>query len=329
MTENTTYDKKRSMSLLYMGTPNYAVAPLRSLLNSGLFDKISVVTRQDSPQGRGLKDKFSEVKRFAIDNAIDVYQPVNLKKDNFEAVLQKLDPDIIIVAAYGMILPEYVLNFPRFGCINIHASLLPEYRGAAPINRVILDGKQKTGITIMRMDKGIDTGDILCSYEVPILPLDNFGSLCAKLSDAGASVIPEAVKLILSGEAVYKKQNDSFASYASKITSADQCIDWFEDAAKIVNRIRAFSPDPCANTITPDGRLLRISAAHEGSAVEAQIIPGTVIKAKKALEIASGNSLSLVIDELQPEGKRRMSGRDFINGRGINEGDVLSRTLMC
>jgi len=304
------------MTLIFMGNPDFSVKTLDALCNSNIFDKIYTVTSPDAPKGRGYKTVFPELKKYALEHDIPCYQPIDLKADNFKSILEDIDPDIIIVASCGMFLPEYVLNYPKYGCICVHASLLPEYRGAAPINRAIMDGKKETGITIMKMDKGIDTGDMISKVTVSIEEDDNYTSLHDKLAIAGSELLVSTLPDIFSGSAKYEKQDDSMHTYAKKITEEDRRIDWSESAHSINCRIRGLSPEPCAIAESEDGKVFKLFSASviEGSHDQ---IPGTVIEAKRNVKVACGNNSVLLLKELQPAGGKRMLATDAANGRKI------------
>ena len=187
------------MKLLFMGNPAFSANILDGLTVSGLFDSVFVVTSPDSLKGRGYKTSFSEVKKYAVSKDLPIFQPVNLKAENFKSTLEETAPDVIVVASFGMLLPSYVIDYPKYGCINVHASLLPEYRGAAPINRVIMDGRSETGVTIMKMDNGLDTGDMISKITVEISPEDNYSSLHDKLAKAGAKLLVDTLPDIFNG----------------------------------------------------------------------------------------------------------------------------------
>lgn len=310
------------MNILFMGTPDFASASLDAIADAyGKTDKISVVTSPDKPRGRSLKMSFSAVKEAALAHGFDVYQPENLKSENFSDILKELDPDIIVVAAYGKLLPEYVLNYPKYGCINVHASLLPEYRGAAPINRCIMDGKTETGVTIMQMAKGLDTGDILMARKTPIADDDNVGTLFARLAAMGAELAVEAMEKIVKGEITPIKQDDALATYASKIDTAVQTVDFSLPPEKVRNLIRGLSPYPAALTKhEQSGKIVKIFAARVGDEKYPDAENGEIVLLNKAVGIACGGGV-LLVDELAMEGSKRMKAADFINGRKVAKGD--------
>ncbi len=310
------------MNILFMGTPEFAVACLDSVCSGFCGCRVSVVTTPDSAQGRNYKRTPSPVKKYALEKGFEVYQPESLKREAFEETLLTLAPDIIIVAAYGKLLPEYILNYPKYGCINVHGSLLPEYRGAAPINRAIIDGKKSTGITTMYMAKGLDTGDMLLKRETDIGEYETFGCLYRRLSAIGAELIVETVQRLIKGEITPVKQDDSLCSYAQKIDAQTQQIDWNNSQSSIVNLINGLSPSPAAQT-SLNGKILKIYLAEKGDAYPEHSRPcGSVLDLGKKIEIAAKDG-GVLLRELQLEGGKRVSDRDFINGRKITKDDIL------
>lgn len=312
------------MNILFMGTPDFASASLEAIAKAyGKDNKISVVTSPDKPRGRSLKMAFSAVKESALELELEVFQPENLKKENFYDTLQELSPDIIVVAAYGKLLPEYVLNFPKYGCINVHASLLPEYRGAAPINRCIIDGKTETGITIMQMEKGLDTGDILMAEKTPIGKDENVGQLFDRLTEIGARLLVEAIEKIVKGELTPVKQDDSRATYAAKLETSTQTIDFSCTPETIRNLIRGLSPYPAALTKhEASGKIIKVFAARVGDEKYPDAKCGEIVSLNKSVGVACEGGV-LLIDELAMEGSKRMSAVDFINGRKVSKGDMF------
>jgi methionyl-tRNA formyltransferase len=310
------------MRILFMGTPDFAKTILKALHTDG-EEIVGVVTQPDKPKGRGYVLTPPPVKVYAESAGLPVYQPTTLKDGAFLPVLEDLKPELIIVAAYGKILPKYVLDYAKHGCINAHASLLPKYRGAAPIQRAILDGETETGVTAMQMDVGLDTGDMLLVEKVAITPEDNFETVHDKLAIAGATVIRKTVAALKDGTLTAIPQPEEF-TYAAKIERADCILDFSQDAVDVHNRIRGLSPIPLSQTKTPDGKLLKIveSVLLEETADAA---PGTVLTAEAAdgfFRVACGKGV-IGITRLLPEGKGRMSAADFIRGRKIAKGDVL------
>lgn len=305
-----------------MGTPDFALFSLKALYESG-EDIAAVITQPDKPTGRGYVLTPPPVKRWALEKNIPVYQPKTLRDEEFASLLASIDPELIVVVAFGKILPENVLKYPKHGCINVHGSLLPEYRGAAPMQRAIIDGKKITGVTTMYMDVGLDTGDMLHKTEVDILPDDNFEDIHDRLGEIGADTLLKTVEAIKSGTLSPEKQDDSLANYAAKIEKSDCLINFSKDANTVHNLIRGLSPIPLSFTHTPDGKLLKIVKSEVADPdCENKVEAGTVIEAEDAITVACGkgkiNLLTVV-----PEGKKRMSSSDFIRGRKIKVGDIL------
>ena len=309
------------MKILFMGTPDFALFSLRALVDAG-ENVAAVVTQTDKPKGRGMTLTPPPVKVYAAEHGIPVYQPKTLKDGAFETELHEIDPDIIIVVAYGKILPKYVLDYPKYGCINIHGSLLPKYRGAAPMQRAIMAGETVTGVTSMYMAEGLDTGDMLLTEEVAIAPDDNFEDVHDKLGAAGARVLLRTVDAAKRGDLHPIKQNDADSTYAAKIEKSECLVDWTWDAVRLHDKIRGLSPFPLAYTTLPGGKLLKIVRAHpESESVSAPA--GTVIAADKSgIKVACGRGV-LVIETATPEGKKAQSAADLVNGRQIATGAKL------
>ena len=310
-----------SLKVLFMGTPDFARDCLLDVINAG-HDVVGVVTQPDKHKGRGYELAKSPVKLAAEEKDLPVFQPETLKDNAFLETLNQLAPDIIVVAAYGKILPAYVLNFPRLGCINAHASILPEYRGAAPIQRAIMDGKKETGITIQQMDEGLDTGDMILVSKTAIEDNETFETLHDKLALMAGKAICEALFQLEEGTAVAEKQDDSKATYAAKITKADGKLDFRKTADELSCIIRGLSPFPLSFTKLPDGRMIKfIYAERAGGSTEAK--PGTVVSLEKGFEVACGGGTKLKVTAVLPEGKGRMKAEDFIHGRRLSLGDML------
>jgi len=306
--------------IVFMGTPDFAVPSLKALVDSG-FDIPLVVTQPDKPAGRGRKLTPPPVKVLAEKLEIPVVQPEKIKdNEEFRKLLEDVSPDLIVVVAYGKILPSWLLNLPRYGCINLHASLLPEYRGASPIQSVLLDGKEKTGVTVMKISEELDAGDILSQKVVPIEKNDNAETLHDKLAEVGAELLVETIPLYVKGEIKPIPQNHSRATYCTRITKEMGRIDWKEPAEKIFNKVRAFTPWPSAYT-TYKGKRLKITCA-EPVDCDSDFPPGTVVKADEELVVATGKGC-LKILRLKPEGRKEMSGGDFVRGYRIKVGDRL------
>ncbi len=303
-----------------MGTPEFAAIQLAALTENG-YTIIGAVTQPDKPKGRGLSLLPPPVKQYALEHDIKIYQPISLRKKNFTLLLESIRPELIVVAAYGKILPPDVIRFPVFGCLNIHASLLPKYRGAAPIQHAIIDGETNTGITVMQMDEGLDTGDILYAEEIPIFPDDNFETLHDRLALTGAQTLIKVLELLPSGQIVRQKQEESEATYAPKIENNDCILDFSQSARQIHNRIRGLSPVPLA-AASHRGKKIKIidSVVFTDSSDKPA---GTVLSVSgNLIRVACGEG-TLGIKTLLPEGKRRMTAADFINGRNISAGDRI------
>ncbi len=309
------------MKILFMGTPDYAAECLKALHNHKGVDICAVVTQPDKPKGRGMKMIFPPVKEYALEAGLPVYQPTTLKDGSFEKTLKELAPELIIVAAYGKILPNYIIDYPQLGCVNAHASLLPRHRGAAPINRAIMAGDKKTGVCAMYMDYGLDTGDVLLSLECDITDTDDAGTLHDKLAALAAKAMCEAVDRLADKTAERTPQAEVGMTYAAKITKEDCHIDWSHSAEEIYNQIRGLAPAPCAFTHTPDGKLLKVTGAVMCDKTDST--PGKVLSLSDGITVACRDK-SLTITGVIPEGKGRMSAEAFINGRKISAGDVLA-----
>ena len=312
------------MKILFMGTPDFALFSLKALVEAG-ENVIGVITQPDKPKGRGYTLTPPPVKVYAMERGIPVYQPTTLRGEDFAKQLSELDPELIVVAAYGKILPANVLDYPKYGCVNVHGSLLPEYRGAAPMQRAIIDGKRETGITTMMMDVGLDTGDMLLKKAVTIEENDNFEDIHDKLGACGAEVLLATLAKIREGTLTRQKQDESLATYAAKIEKSDCVIDFSNSAQAVHDRIRGLSPIPLSFTYTPDGKMLKVTASEVAERDGACGEVGEVISLTGGkITVACGTgSVSLL--SVLPEGKKRMSAADFINGRKISVGDLLGK----
>ena len=298
--------------ILFMGTPGFAAASLAALYESGEY-AVTVVTQPDKPKGRGYAVTPSEVKVYALEHGLTVYQPATLRDEAFASLLAEIDPDMIVVAAYGKLLPKIVIDYPEYGCINVHASLLPHYRGASPINAAIIEGESQTGVTIMKMAKGIDTGDMLISRAVDILPDDSYASLHDKLAPVGGQLLLEALDLIESGNAIYTPQDDSLSTYAHMIKTEDARISFEWDAAACACHIRGYDPAPGAFAFLGGERIKLFSAVKGDAAVSRG--PGEIIGCdKKGLAVQAKDGVVL-IREVQLNGKKRMPAADCFRGR--------------
>ncbi len=308
------------MKILFMGTPDFALASLKALCEAG-ENVVGVVTQTDKPKGRGYELTPPPVKVYALEKNIPVYQPKTLRTEEFDSLLREIDPDMIIVVAFGKILPENVINYPKFGCINVHGSLLPKYRGAAPMQRAIIDGERVTGITTMYMDVGLDTGDMIYKEEFVIEESYNFEDVHDGLAALGASLLLKTVNDIKEGKAPGEKQNDAMSTYAQKIEKADCLIDFEKSAKEIHDLIRGLSPIPLSFTHTPDGKLLKVLKARI-SQLEGNGAPGEVISLDGGITVKCGEG-AIELLRVLPEGKGRMDASDFIRGRKIAIGDLL------
>ena len=310
------------MRTLFMGTPDFAVFSLDALCTSG-ENIIGVITQPDKPKGRGYTMTPPPVKVYAEERGIKVYQPNTLRGEEFAELLSELDPELIVVVAYGKILPENVIKYPKYGCINVHGSLLPEYRGAAPMQRAIIDGRTVTGITTMYMDVGLDTGNMILKEEIKIAENDNFEDIHDRLGACGARVLLDTVERIKEGNAPSIPQDDSLSTYASKIEKSDCLIDFSADAKTVHDLIRGLSPIPLAFTHTPDGKLLKIFRSEICERSSENEVTGKVISLDGGnITVTCGHGSVNLLGVL-PEGKGRMSAADFIRGRKIALGDIL------
>lgn len=315
------------MKILFMGTPDFALFSLKALVEYSQTNKnveiCGVITQPDKPKGRGYTLLPPPVKVFALEAGLPVYQPETLKDEAFSKLLTTLSPDLIAVVAYGKILPKSVIDFPRYGCINVHGSLLPEYRGAAPMQRAIIDGKKKTGITIMYMAEGLDTGDMLLRRELEIGENDNFEAIHDSLGMLGADMLTEIIPMLESETVTRIPQDDSLSSYAKKITKDDCLIDFSKDAQTIHNTVRGLSPVPLSFTHLPNGRLLKIVESRISDTETNHSVVGEVLSLDNGIEVSCAKG-SILFTRVLPEGKSRMNALDFIRGRSICVGDILS-----
>lgn len=308
--------------IVYMGTPDFAVEPLEAIIKAG-HEVAAVVTQPDKQKGRGKEVKMTPVKECALRHGIPVFQPVKIKEPEAVAELEKYQADLFVVAAFGQLLSEEILNMPEYGCINIHASLLPAYRGAAPIQWAVLNGEKESGVTIMQMDKGLDTGDMLLKRSVELSPKETGDSLHDKLMHLGAELIVEALSKLEKGELVPEKQKDELSSYAKKLTKAMGQIDWSKDAVSLERWIRGLNSWPSAYTFF-GGKTLKIWEAQvteENGAQKAE--PGQVISvSRESFTVACGQG-ALQILSLQLEGKKRVLTREFLLGYQVEPGMIL------
>lgn len=300
--------------VIFMGTPDFSVPVLQSLLDEN-YDVIAVVTQPDRPVGRKRILTPPPVKVAAEKNGIPVYQPEKIKDENELNKVLALEPDLIVTAAFGQILPNSLLEAPQYGCINVHASLLPELRGGAPIHYSILQGKEKTGITIMYMVEKLDAGDIISQVEVDIEERDHVGTLHDKLSVAGAALLIETVPKLLAGDIAPVKQDDSKATFARNIKREQEKIDWTKGGEEIYNHIRGLHPWPVAYTTLEDS-VIKVWWGEKVSGTSAAV-PGEIMKIEEdGFVVSTGTSVGIKITDLQPSGKKRMSAKDYLRGAG-------------
>ena len=303
------------LRVIFAGTPEFSVHPLKALLESE-HEVIAVYTQPDRPAGRGRQLKPSPVKQVAVEAGIPVYQPKNFKQEADLQTLEAFQADVMVVVAYGLILPQRVLDAPRFGCLNIHASILPRWRGAAPIQRAIQAGDAQTGVTIMQMEAGLDTGPMLHKAIIDIGENETGGDLHDRLAPLGATALMHTLDLLVAGKLVAEIQDASQASYAHKLEKAEAQIDWNRPAGTLVKMIQAFNPWPVAFTHLAD-KTLRIWDARITDQTS-QAAAGTVVATSaQGIDVATGEGV-LRITQLQPQGKRAMSARDFLNAHDIS-----------
>ena len=311
------------MRIVFMGTPDFAVGSLQALCESGKHEILAVVTQPDRPKGRGNKLLQTPVKEYALAQGLTVYQPQKVKTPEFVELLHELQPELIVVAAFGQFLSKEILELPKYGCINVHASLLPKYRGAAPIQYAIIKGEKESGVTIMQMDIGMDTGAMLDKVVVPIAENTTMGELHDALREQGATLMLQVIDKIAAGTAVAEPQDNEQATYATLLDRSMEHIDWSKTAQEVHNLIRGFNPAPSTFTKLPNGKSLKIwgsKMTDKSSAAAA----GTVIETgKHSFFVACGEGV-LEITEVQPESKKRMPAQVFLNGRGVQEGDLLA-----
>ena len=311
------------MRIVFMGTPDFAVGSLQALCESGKHEILAVVTQPDRPKGRGNKLLQTPVKEYALEQGLTVYQPQKVKTPEFVELLHELQPELIVVAAFGQFLSKEILELPKYGCINVHASLLPKYRGAAPIQYAIIKGEKESGVTIMQMDIGMDTGAMLDKVVVPIAENTTMGELHDALREQGAALLLQVIDKIATGTAVAEPQDNEQATYATLLDRSMEHIDWSKTAQEVHNLIRGFNPAPSTFTKLPNGKSLKIwgSKMTDKNSTAAA---GTVIETgKHSFFVACGEGV-LEITEVQPESKKRMPAQVFLNGRGVQEGDLLA-----
>ncbi len=307
-----------NVRVVFFGTPQFAVPSLEHLIASS-HQVVGVVTQPDRPRGRGQKVTDAPVKTTAQRHGVPVYQPARLRDPEVEGTLRNWAPDLGVVAAYGKIIPESLLSLPRLGMINVHASLLPRYRGAAPVQRAVMDGEPLTGVTIMRMVAALDAGGMFAKVTRPIGPDDTSDVVERDLADLGAALLLDVIDGLVAGTAIEEPQDDRLSTYAAKITKDEGIIDWSLPAADIHNRIRGLYPWPHAYTYLDHERLILLRS-HVGSPGSSEL-PGTIVDMSGGLlHVATGQSGQLIIDEVQPEGRRAMKTRDYLAGHPMQPG---------
>lgn len=314
------------LKIIFAGTPEFAAITLQALLESR-HEICAVYTQPDRPAGRGRKLTPSPVKRLALEARLPVRQPGTLKQAEAQEQLRDLDADLMVVVAYGLLLPALVLTLPRYGCINVHASLLPRWRGAAPIQRAILAGDTQTGVTIMQMNEGLDTGDVMSHETCDIKPDDTAASLHDRLARLGAATLLSTLTLIENNTVTRTPQDERLACYAAKIDKTEAFIDWAQSAAVLERTVRAFNPWPVAYTTFNKAKRLRIWQAGviEGRADLSRGIPGTVVHSgREGIDVMTGKDILRLLC-VQPEGGRSMPVGDFLNAYPVRQGDLLGQ----
>lgn len=307
------------MNLVFMGTPDFAVPALEALYKSK-HKIVGVFSQPDKPVGRKQLLTPPPVKEFALQNGLSVYQPNSLKNDDSYELIKKLNPDIIIVAAYGKILPKDILDIPKYGCVNIHASLLPKYRGAAPIQWAVINGDSETGITIMKMSEGLDTGDMILVDRTEIGENETSAELFDRLADLGAVSLLKALDMLENGSAEFISQDDNISTYAAKITKALSPIDWSKSASEVHNLVRGLQTWPCASTII-DGKEFKIHKTV--LSLKTGNKPGEIVDNKGMLTVCCGDGHCVDVLEIQPQGKKKMDIKSFFAGNKLELGTII------
>lgn len=303
----------KPLNIIFAGTPDFAARHLQALINSH-HNVIAVYTQPDRPAGRGKKLTASPVKELALAHNIPVYQPGSLRKEPAQQQLAALNADIMVVVAYGLILPKVVLDTPRLGCINVHGSILPRWRGAAPIQRALWAGDKETGVTIMQMDVGLDTGDMLLKTYLPIEDDDTSASLYEKLAQQGPDALLQALEALANGTLAAEKQDEALANYAEKLSKEEARLDWTKSATQLWQEVRAFNPWP-VSYFEHQGNTIKVWQTQV-STTSSNAAPGTIISAsKKGIEVATGDGV-LTLLSMQLPGKKPLSVADILNARG-------------
>lgn len=312
------------MRIVFMGTPDFAVDSLAALVESSDHEIVAVITQPDRPKGRGQKVLMTPVKEYALEKNLVVLQPAKIRTPEFIEELKVLAPELIVVVAFGQFLPKEILELPKYGCINVHASLLPKYRGAAPIHYAVMNGEKESGVTIMRMDKGMDTGAMLAKVATYIGEDMTMGELHNELKVAGAHLLLEVIRGLEDGTIKDMPQNDAEATYASLLDKEIEKIEWSKSASEIHNKVRGLNPWPGAYTLLPDGRKLKIWQTRVMTKEYSGTKPGTVVAfSKEGFIVACGNGCLEVI-EVQPESKKKMPADVYCNGYKMKLGEILS-----
>ncbi len=307
------------MRIVFMGTPDFAVDCLEALVNSS-HEVVAVFSQPDKPQGRKQILTAPEVKICAQKYGIPVFQPATLKNGSSTELLKELNPDLIVVVAYGKLIPQEILDIPQYGCVNVHGSLLPKLRGAAPIQWAVLNGEKETGVTTMQLDAGLDTGDILLTKKTEIEENETSGELFDRLKVLGAELLLETIDAILAGTLTPVKQDDSLSTYASMLDKSMSPVDWSKSALEVHNHIRGLEPWPVA-TANVCGRVLKLFGSRMGNTCGKSA--GEIVSAEKELEICCGDGRSVVITQVQAQGKNKMSAADFLRGNKIEKGTIV------
>jgi len=300
------------LRIVFAGTPDFAATHLRALLAANI-DVVAVYTQPDRPAGRGKKLSPSAVKQVALEHDLPVYQPANFKQQEDIDALAALKPDLMVVVAYGLLLPQAVLDIPRLGCINSHASILPRWRGAAPIQRAIEAGDTETGVTVMQMEAGLDTGPMLKVVKTPIMPSDTGGSLHDRLMQIGSDAVVDVVQQLNGGPLVGQVQDDTLSCYAKKLSKQEALIDWRQPAVNVIQKIRAFNPFPMCYTLLGDDRIRVLQAQVQSQPHSA--LPGTILSVNNMGVVVACGEMAIAIEQVQLPGKKPMLIKDVINGK--------------
>ena len=305
------------MKILFMGTPDFAVPSLEALLNAG-HEICGVFTQPDKPKNRGMKLQAPPVKEFALSHDIPVFQPETVKDGTALDIIRKLAPELIAVAAYGRILPVDILDYPAYGCINVHSSLLPKYRGSAPIHWAILNGDEESGVTIMHMAKAMDAGDIIAQAATPIDPNETVENLHDRLAQMGAALLVEVVEQLKNGTATRTPQDESKVTYAPMLSRELSPLDWTRTARQLHDQVRGLIPWPATTTDIIGGQPVKVFEVEE-TGTKTNAAPGTIVAAgKQGIDVACGDGVLLRIKQLQAQGGKRMAAADYLRGHPIN-----------